>query len=489
MCNDDIMSMPDKWEYPWYAAWDLAFHVLALAAVDLDFAKAQLDLLLRNDYLHPNGQMPAYEWNFGDVNPPVHAYATIQVYLFDQERNGGKGDIEFLKYAFSKLLVNFTWWVNRKDRSGNNVFEGGFLGLDNIGVFDRSAPLPTGGSLEQADGTAWMVFFSQQMMRIAVELAQHDPAYEEYVSKFFEHTMWISGAMDRVGENHDDMWDPEDGFFYDVLRLPDGSALRLKVRSMVGLLPLAAISIFEQNNLEKLPGFIKVAKRFMAMHPELAQNLHMPGKPGVAGRRMLSTVNEEKLRRILEKMLDENEFLGPHGIRALSRYHLDHPFEFNCGGHDYRVQYLPADSDSGMFGGNSNWRGPVWMPVNFLIYVAMLRMGSYYGDSFQVECPTGSGRMMNLVQVAHELASRLISTFERDGEGRRPVCGGASKFQSDAHWRDHLLFYEYFHGDNGAGVGASHQTGWTALVTKMIDELSLRQKAVDETNLRAVQGR
>jgi hypothetical protein len=468
MFNDDIMSMPDKWEYPWYAAWDLAFHVLALASVDLDFAKSQLDLLLRNDYIHPNGQIPAYEWNFGDVNPPVHAYATIQIYLLDKERNNGKGDIEFLKYAFSKLLVNFTWWVNRKDRSGNNVFEGGFLGLDNVGVFDRSAPLPTGGSLEQADGTAWMVFFSQQMLRIAVELALDEPLYEEFVSKFFEHTMWIAGAMDRVGENQDEMWDSEDGFFYDVLRLPDGHALRLKVRSMVGLLPLAAVSIFDQDVLEKLPEFRKRAARFLQLHPELAANLHMPQAAGQNGRRMLSTVNEEKLRRILEKMLDENEFFGPHGIRALSRYHKDHPFVFSCGGQEYRVDYLPADSDSGMFGGNSNWRGPVWMPVNFLLYIALLRMGAYYGDSFRVECPTGSGRLLNLGEVAHELATRLIGTFERNSEGRRPVFGGSEKFQNDPHWRDNLLFYEYFHGDNGAGVGASHQTGWTGCIARVI---------------------
>ena len=467
MCNDHILSMPDKWEYPWYAAWDLAFHVLALAAVDLDFAKDQLGLLLRNDYLHPNGQIPAYEWNFGDVNPPVHAYATYQIYMLDKERNG-KGDIEFLKYAFSKLLVNFTWWINRKDRCGNNVFEGGFLGLDNIGVFDRSSPLPTGGSLEQADGTAWMVFFSQQMLRIAVELALHEPLYQEFVDKFFEHTMWISGAMDRMGEHHGEMWDEEDGFFYDVLRFPDGTAMRLKVRSMVGLLPLAAVAIFEENTLEKLPGSRKRARQFGRLHPELLANIHMPSEPGQYGRRMISTVNEAKLRRILARMLDENEFFGPHGIRALSRYHLDQPFVFHCGGQEYRVTYVPADSDTGMFGGNSNWRGPVWMPVNFLLYNSLLRMGAYYGDSLQVECPTGSGRMMNLAQVGHELATRLIGTFERDSEGRRPVFGGTEKFQNDPLWRDNLLFYEYFHGDNGAGVGASHQTGWTGCIARII---------------------
>ena len=466
MLNDDIISMPDKWEYPWYAAWDLAFHTLPLASVDPDFAKSQLDLMLRNEYLHPNGQMPAYEWNFGDVNPPVHAYATIQIYLQEKERNGGKGDLEFLKYTFSKLLINFNWWVNRKDRSGQNVFEGGFLGLDNIGVFDRSAPLPTGGSLEQADGTAWMVFFSQQMLRIAAELALHEPLYEEFVAKFAEHTMRIAGAMDRAGQTQGNMWDEQDGFFYDVLRLPDGSAVRLKVRSMVGLLPLAAVAVFEDDILAKLPNFRKRAAKFMARHPELAANLHMP--PGVGGRRMFSTVNEHKLRCILTKMLDENEFFGPYGIRALSRYHLEHPFVFSHGGQVHRVSYVPGDSDSGMFGGNSNWRGPVWMPVNFLLYIALLRLGAYYGDSFTVECPTGSGRQMNLFQVARELGERLIATFERNGEGRRPSNGGTEKFQTDPHWRDLILFNEYFHGDNGAGIGASHQTGWTGCIARVI---------------------
>jgi hypothetical protein len=468
MDNDDIISMPDKWEYPWYAAWDLAFHMLAFQTVDSDFAKSQLDLILRNDYLHPNGQMPAYEWNFSDVNPPVHAYATMQIYMTDKERNNGKGDLEFLVYAFSKLLVNFTWWLNRKDRSGNNVFEGGFLGLDNIGVFDRSSPLPTGGYLEQADGTAWMVFFSQQMLRIAVELAQHYPSFEEFVVKFFEHTMWIAGAMDRMGEHQDKMWDEEDGFFYDVLRLPNGQAFRLKVRSMVGLLPLAAVSIFEENTLDKLPIAAKKIREFMDRHPELRANLHMPGTPGLAGRRLLATVNEGKLRRILERMLDENEFFGPHGIRALSRYHLDHPFVFGLSGQEYRVTYLPGDSDSGMFGGNSNWRGPVWMPVNFLLYLSLLRLGAYYGDTFKVECPTGSGKYLTLFEVGQELGERLISTFVQDSSGRRAVFGGTEKFQTDPHWRDNILFYEYFHGDNGAGIGASHQTGWTGCIARVI---------------------
>jgi len=459
--------MPDKWEYPWYAAWDLAFHMLPFVTLDPDFAKTQLDLMLRNDYLHPNGQVPAYEWNFGDVNPPVHAYATMQIYLQDKAKSG-KGDLDFLEYAFSKLLVNFTWWVNRKDRSGNNVFEGGFLGLDNIGVFDRSAPLPTGGHLEQADGTAWMVHYSQQMLRIAVELANHDHHYEEFATKFFEHTIRIAASMDRVGEHHDEMWDEEDGFFYDVLRLPDGDATRLKVRSMVGLLPITAITVFEEKQLENLPRFLKRARDFLSRHPELSANLHMPATPGVAGRRMISTVNESKLRRILARMLDENEFFGPHGIRALSRHHLEHPYVYHHDGHEFRVSYLPGDSDSGMFGGNSNWRGPVWMPVNAMLFAALVRLAAYYGDSFKIECPTGSGHQMTLFEVARELGERLIRTFARNKEGRRPVYGGTEKFQTDLHWRDHILFYEYFHGDNGAGIGAGHQTGWTGCIARVI---------------------
>jgi len=468
MYNNDIISMPDKWEYPWYAAWDLAFHMLAFQVVDADFAKDQLMLILRNDYQHPNGQVPAYEWNFGDTNPPVHAYATMQIYMSDKERNDGKGDMQFLTYAFSKLLVNFTWWLNRKDRTGNNLFEGGFLGLDNIGVFDRSAPLPGGGYLEQADGTAWMVFFSQQMLRIAVELALHYPVFEEFVSKFFEHTMWIAGAMDRMGKAQDTMWDEEDGFFYDVLRMPNGDSFRLKVRSMVGLLPLTAVAIFEEDILAKLPNFAESARLFMARHPELAANLHMPGTPGLAGRRLLSTVNEAKLRRILTSMLDEKEFFGPHGIRALSLHHREHPLEFDMGGQRYSVGYLPGDSDSGMFGGNSNWRGPVWMPVNFLLYTALMRLGAYYGDDFTIECPTGSGNLMNLFQVAKVLGERLIGTFVKDSSGRRPVYGGAEKFQTDPFWRDNVLFFEYFNGDTGAGVGASHQTGWTGCIARII---------------------
>jgi len=494
MYNNDIISMPDKWEYPWYAAWDLAFHMLAFQAVDPDFAKSQLMLILRNDYQHPNGQIPAYEWNFGDTNPPVHAYATMQIYMSDKERNNGEGDLQFLTYAFSKLLVNFTWWLNRKDRNGNNLFEGGFLGLDNIGVFDRSAPLPGGGHLEQADGTAWMVFFSQQMLRISIELALHYPVFEEFAIKFFEHTMWIAGAMDRMGKAQDTMWNEEDGFFYDVLRMPNGDAFQMKVRSMVGLLPLTAVSIFEEDIMEKLPTFARHAKNFLMRHPELETNLHMPGTPGLAGRRLLSTVNEDKLRRILTKMLDEKEFFGPHGIRALSLYHRENPFEFEILGQKSQVSYLPGDSDSGMFGGNSNWRGPVWMPVNMLLYTSLMRLGAYYGDTFKIECPTGSGNSMNLFEVAKMLGERLIGTFVKDSSGRRPVYGTIEKFQTDPHWRDNVLFFEYFHGDTGAGVGASHQTGWTGCIARVIQangaykEKDLRERDVERRAIRLGQG-
>jgi len=468
MYNEDVISMPDKWEYPWYAAWDLAFHTVALGMVDLDFAKQQLDLMLRNDYQHPNGQLPAYEWNFGDVNPPVHAFATMQIYLHDKERHGGKGDIDFLKYAFTKLMVNYSWWVNRKDPSGRNVFEGGFLGLDNIGVFDRSSPLPTGGRLEQADGTAWMVLFSQQMLRIAIELALHDPLYEDFALKFFQHTLWIGGAMDRLGEHSDELWDEADGFFYDVLRLPNRQSLRLKVRSMVGLLPLSAIVVIEEKNLEKLPTFAKQSQEFLSRHPELWGNMHDPTQPGVKNRRMLSLFSEAKLRRTLSRMLDESEFFSPYGIRSLSRHHQDHPFVFKHGGQEFRVGYLPGESDTGMFGGNSNWRGPIWMPVNALLLVSLWNIYSYYGDSFKIECPTGSGNEMTLFEVATELCNRLSSIFLKGPDGRRPVYGGSEKFQTDPHWRDLVLFYEYFHGDNGAGIGASHQTGWTGLIARIM---------------------
>ena len=467
MLNDDVISMPDKWEYPWFAAWDLAFHAVAFAVVDIDFAKQQLEMMLREVYLHPNGQIPAYEWNFGDVNPPVHAWAVMFVYTMEKQRRG-EGDIKFLEHAFQKLLLNFTWWVNRKDPGGRNVFEGGFLGLDNIGVFDRSASLPTGGSLEQADGTAWMALFSQNMLQIALELASHDPVYEGMTTKFFEHFFRIAASMYRVGDNEDEMWDEEDGFFYDLLRLPDGGATRLKVRSLVGLLPLCATTVLPEEFVTRYPNAVDQARRFLQRNAELAKTIAPPHKPGVKGRRLFAILDETKLRRVLARMLDEKRFLSPYGIRSLSRYHLEHPFLFHVHGEEYRVQYLPAESNTGMFGGNSNWRGPIWMPVNALIIRALLHFHLYYGDEFKVECPTGSGKFMNLFEVSREIAERLAAIFECDAKERRPVYGGSTKFQTDPHWRDLLLFYEYFHGDNGAGLGASHQTGWTGLVGTLI---------------------
>jgi hypothetical protein len=471
MYNGDILSMPDKWEYPWYAAWDLAFHVLALTLVDLDFGKQQLKLMLREHYMHPNGQIPAYEWNFGDVNPPVHAWSTIFTYRLEKAQKG-EGDRDWLKSCFQKLLLNFTWWVNRKDRNGRNVFEGGFLGLDNIGVFDRSAPLPTGGYLEQADGTAWMALFCQNMMEIATELSLSDPGYVEMALKFCQHFLWIGSAMAHLGGNVS-MWDEEDGFFYDVLRLPDGRAERLKVRSMVGLLPLCAVTVFDGEVMAKYPEITERFGWFLEARPELCAAVHDPRKPGVAGRRLASILDETRLRRVLARTLDENEFLSPYGLRSLSRYHADHPYVKQVGGHEYRVAYLPAESDTGMFGGNSNWRGPIWMPVNLLIVRALLQYYSYYGNAFTVECPTGSGRQMNLYQVAEEIARRLAALFLRDADGRRPVYGGTRKFQEDPHWRDLILFYEYFHGDNGAGLGASHQTGWTGAVARLMQLLAV----------------
>ncbi len=463
MYNANIISMPDKWEYPWYAAWDLAFHILALTLVDPDFGKQQLDLMLGGYYLHPNGQLPAYEWNFGDVNPPVHAWSTIFTYRLEKVR--GKGDLDWLERSFHKLLLNFTWWVNRKDRTGKNAFEGGFLGLDNIGVFDRSAPLPTGGHLEQADGTAWMALYCQNMLEIAVQLAMEKPAYLEMWVKFFQHFLRIAAALVHEGGDVG-MWDEEDGFFYDVLRLPDGSAQRLKVRSMVGLLPLCAVTVFEGEIVGKYPEVGEEILRFLVAHPELTASIHEPAKVGCGGRRLCSILNETKLRRVLAKMLDENEFFSPYGIRALSRYHAEHPYVFRVDHQDYTVSYLPAESDTGMFGGNSNWRGPVWMPVNGLIIRALLQYYSYYGNEFTVECPTGSGRQMNLYQIAEELSRRLNNIFLKDKDGRRPVYGGTRKFQEDPQWRDYLSFFEYFHGDNGAGLGASHQTGWTGIIAR-----------------------
>jgi Mannosylglycerate hydrolase MGH1-like glycoside hydrolase domain len=469
MLNGDVISMPDKWEYPWYAAWDLAFHTIALSLVDFDFAKDQLLLMLRSLYSHPNGQMPAYEWNFSDVNPPVHAWATL--FLYKVEKNLGREDIKFLARSFQGLMLNFNWWVNRKDPQGRNVFAGGFLGLDNIGVFDRSAPLPTGGSLEQADGTAWMAFYSQCMLDMAVILADNDPAYEEIAFKFLETFIWISYAMDKVGEHQDDMWDEEDGFYYDVLRLPNGEALRLKVRSMVGLLPLCASTMFEEDVVKRHPKLMELIAIFRKRHPEVLAHVAptVEGFKGHAGRRLLSPLTRKKLERILSYLLDEKEFLSPYGIRSLSRYHLESPFVFKAGGEEHRVQYLPAESNTGMFGGNSNWRGPIWMPVNALIVRGLLNLYGFYGDDFKVECPTGSGNRMTLFEVSKEISRRLSSMFLRDATGRRPVYGGCAKFQDDPHWRDLILFYEYFHGDIGAGLGASHQTGWTGFVALLLD--------------------
>jgi Glycosyl hydrolase family 63 C-terminal domain len=472
MLNQDIVSMPDKWEYPWYAAWDLAFHTLPLSIVDPDFAKDQMQLMLRGSYLHPNGQIPAYEWNFSDVNPPVHAFATLFLHRTEQALRG-EMDLDFLRSTFNKLLLNFTWWVNRKDRLGKNVFEGGFLGLDNIGVFDRSAPLPTGGHLEQADGTAWMALFSQNMLELAVELAAHDPTYDEMVFKFAEHFYYIAAAMNRPGA--DGMWDEEDGFYYDLLRLPDGNGTRLKVRSMVGLLPLCATTVTEKRQRESIPRTMKAIQERLRRMPELSATMHPTGEGhlGVADRGILALVNPERLRRILTKMLDENEFLSPYGIRALSKFHDKHPYVFHVDGQAHTVDYLPAESNTGMFGGNSNWRGPIWMPVNVLLIRALLNFYLYYGDTFKIECPTGSGHMMNLFEVAKEISDRLTRIFLRNAQGQRPVYGGTETFQSDPHWRDYVLFYEYFHGDNGAGLGASHQTGWTGVVAKLIQLFGL----------------
>ena len=468
MVNDDIISMPDKWEYPWFAAWDLAFHAIALSSVDADFAKQQLDLVLHGFYLHPTGQIPAYEWNFSDVNPPVHAWAAIFLHRTEQAL-GREPDLEFLARVFTKLSLNFTWWSNRKDRFGKNLYEGGFLGLDNIGVFDRSAPLPTGGYLEQADGTAWMALFCQNMLEIGVELAARDPAFEDLATKFAEQFLWIGRAMNGAGP--DGMWDEEDGFYYDVLRLPDGHATRLKVRSIVGLLPVCAITVIEPWQRERVPRLLQTYTERLRRMPEILDAIHPTGPShlGVAGRGIIALVNQDRLRRILSRMLDENEFLSPHGVRAMSRYHAEHPFAFSVHGDEYGVNYLPAESDTGMFGGNSNWRGPIWMPVNGLLIRALLQYYLYYGDAFKVECPTGSGNWMNLFDVSQEIANRLTSIFLRDESGRRPVFGGAEKFQTDPNWRDCLLFYEYFHGDNGAGMGASHQTGWTGVVAKLIE--------------------
>jgi hypothetical protein len=469
MLNSDVISMPDKWEYPWYAAWDLAFHTIALSLVDFDFAKDQLLLMLRNLYAHPNGQIPAYEWNFSDVNPPVHAWATLFLYRIETEL--GRADLRFLERSFQGLMLNFNWWVNRKDPDGRNVFAGGFLGLDNIGVFDRSAPLPSGGHLDQADGTAWMAFYCLCMLEIALILTEYDSMYEDIAFRFLEHFVWITYAMDRIGENQDEMWDATDGFFYDLLHLPNGDAVRMKIRSMVGLLPLCAATVFEGGAMAEHPRMVELMALFRKRHPEVLKQIAIADGTfeGYAQRRLASVCNKQKLERILSYLLDENEFLSPYGIRSLSRYHLEHPFVFDLDGQEYKVQYLPAESNTGMFGGNSNWRGPIWMPVNGLIIRGLLNMYPFYGDDFKVECPTGSGKYMTLFEVAKEIGDRLAKIFLRDEHGKRAVYGGNKKFQDDPHWRDYILFYEYFHGDNGAGLGASHQTGWTGLIARSLD--------------------
>src|SRR5499427_9063066 len=465
--NADVISMPDKWEYPWYAAWDLAFHTIALSMVDVDFAKEQLRLFLGHHYLHPNGQMPAYEWNFSDVNPPVFPWAVWSVYSYDKELRG-RGDLAFLKFCFEKLSLNCTWWVNRKDVDGNNVFSGGFLGLDNIGVFDRSSPLPTGGYLEQSDGTAWMAFFASAMLQIAVELAvEDDPHYEAMALKYFEHFLWIASAMDNLSFTGVKLWDQADGIHYDILRFPDGNGVRLKVRSLVGLLPLAATVVLPADLRERTPRFFDEAQWFLERNPHTAAVLTVPLNVGAGGSRILSLINPDKLRRILGYMLDEHEFLSPYGIRSLSHHHAEHPYVFDAGGQEYRVGYVPGDSDSGMFGGNSNWRGPIWMPMQLMLIRALVNQYAHLGNNFRVECPVGSGRQLNLLEVSKELARRLSRLFIRNKEGRRPAHGNHSRW-NDEHWRDHVLFYEYFHGDTGAGIGASHQTGWTGVIAFLI---------------------
>jgi hypothetical protein len=454
--------MPDKWEYPWFAAWDLAFHTAPLSLVDVDFAKQQIELLLRTRYMHPNGQIPAYEWNFSDVNPPVTAWAALFVYEREAEIRG-EGDREFLARVFHRLLSNFTWWVNRKDPDDRNLFQGGFLGLDNIGIFDRSAPLPGGETLEQADGTAWMALYCQWMLQISAELARHDPVYQDMVLKFVAHFAWIALAMNPP-HGDAELWDEEDGFYYDVLRVPGGGGFPLKVRSLVGLMPMCAATVFHGELLDRYPELLETVSPMLDRYAEAIPALANRPGPNPDGHRILSLVSESRMRRILSVMLDEDEFLGPYGIRAISRRHLEQPVEFDWGGQHHEVRYLPAESDTGMFGGNSNWRGPVWFPMNLVILRALLHLHSYYGDSLKVECPTGSGVEMNLQEVSAEISGRLMAIFTEDDEGHRPVFGGIETFQTDPNWHDLLLFHEYFHGDNGAGIGASHQTGWTANV-------------------------
>ena len=465
--NDDVISMPDKWEYPWYAAWDLAFHMIPMALVDPDFAKSQLYLFLREWYMHPNGQIPAYEWAFGDVNPPVHAWACWRVYQIDRKITG-KPDVEFLEKVFHKLMLNFTWWVNRKDSGENNIFEGGFLGLDNIGVFDRSKPLPTGGYIEQSDGTSWMAMFSLNMLKIALELATVKPVYEDMASKFFEHFLYIATAVHGNGE--DSLWDPAEGFYYDRVRMPDGSSFSMKIRSMVGLIPLFAVDTLEPSIIDALPGFRRRMEWFQKNRPDLCRNLASMTRQGQGERRLLSIVGPERLRRILTRMLDEAEFLSPHGVRSLSRIHREFPYKLDVNGEEYSVDYEPAESKTGLFGGNSNWRGPIWFPVNYLLIESLQRFHHYLGNDFKVEYPTHSGQFRTLSDITVDLSRRLSGLFLRSPEGRRPMNGTNEKLQHDPNFADHILFHEYFHGDTGEGLGASHQTGWTALVAKLIQQ-------------------
>ncbi|HYW66303.1 MAG TPA: glucosidase [Candidatus Dormibacteraeota bacterium] len=467
--NDDVISMPDKWEYPWYAAWDLAFHTIPLALVDPDYAKDQLILLLREWYMHPNGQLPAYEWALGDVNPPVHAWAAWRVYKIER-RVRGVADRAFLERIFHKLLLNFTWWVNRKDPDGRNIFQGGFLGLDNIGLFDRSAPVPTGGHLEQSDGTSWMGMYCLNMLAIALELAKDDQAYEDVASKFFEHFVHIAHAMNDIGANGRSLWDAEDGFYYDLLHLPDGKEHFLKIRSMVGLIPLFAVETLEPEIVDRLPGFKRRMQWFIDHHPDVPEHIEMTQRSARGVRRLLSLANRKQLKRVLWRMLDETEFLSPYGVRALSRYHLEHPYEVQVNNHISRVDYEPAESTTGVFGGNSNWRGPVWFPMNYLLIESLQKYHHYYGEDFKVECPTHSSQESDLWQVATEISRRLTRIFLPDKDGRRPFAGAVDLFNKDPHWRDLVLFYEYFHGDNGTGIGASHQTGWTGLVAKLLEQ-------------------
>jgi hypothetical protein len=484
--NADILSMPDKWEYPWYAAWDLAFHCIPLALVDAEFAKSQLLLLTREWYMHPNGQLPAYEWAFGDVNPPVHAWAAWRVFQMDRKQRGDKGDLAFLERVFHKLMLNFTWWVNRKDAQGRNIFQGGFLGLDNIGVFDRSAPLPTGGFINQADGTSWMAMYSLNLMRIALELARHNKVYEDIATKFFEHFLHIAEAMNNIGEGGIGLWCEKDEFYYDALNLPNGEMTPLKVRSMVGLIPLFAVETLDEELLQQLPEFARRLQWFLNYRPDLAKLVSRWDEPGQGQRHLLSLLRGHRMKCLLRRMLDETEFLSDFGIRAVSRHHLEHPYEFWSNGMQLSVKYQPAESNSGIFGGNSNWRGPIWMPVNYLIIESLQKFHHYYGDDFKVECPTGSGKHISIKDVADELARRLIRLFLKDEDGSRPVLRYNEKLAGDPHFRDYVLFHEYFHGDSGRGVGASHQTGWTGLIAKLLQPknaaLALAPKAANSAS-------